>query len=473
MLYETKVLSYEQIEELHYQTLELLNTKGIAIHHVPTKKLLLENGAISSEGDIIKIPKNLIEDGVKLAPRVFEVKARNRNNNIIIGDGKTKLAPTGGPIFVQDHKFGRRKGKLANVVDFYKLTQTSDQIHVSCPGILDPSDIKEEYKHLVLMKELIQNCDKPLLGMTMGTQVSKDCIELARSVVEPEEKDSFIFGGVNSLSPMAWDERMLEAIWVYSKSNQPVFVTCCSMAGFTSPMSLWGTMLQNNAEVITGILITQLINPGCPVIYGNTSTITDMKTMNLCIGAPEYALFTTVFKQLADYYDIPYRGGGGLTDSKEVDIQAGVEATTNLLFTFGNKIDLVLHGVGVMESFLTVSYEKWIWDEEISERIRRIVKGIDVVERQEAISLAGAIETGGHYLEHPDTYARLRSEFYSPLVSDRNNYSAWDERGKTSVEAAWDKAQKRIKDFALPTLEGYKQTNLKLYLKDKLPEELM
>ncbi|MBS3971209.1 MAG: trimethylamine methyltransferase family protein [Clostridia bacterium] len=473
MLWEMKVLSKDQVEELHFQTLELLNTRGIAIHHEPTKKLLIENGAAAGKGDIIKIPKELIENRLKLVPKSFEIKARNRNKNITIGKGETILVPTGGPVFVHDHIRGRRKGKLADVIDFYKLSQTSSQIQAVCAGILDPNDIREEYKHLVLMKELVQNCDKPLMGISMGAEVAQDCIGIAKIAVEPEQGDCFIFGVVNTLSPMAWDERMLEAIWVYAKNSQPVVVTCCSMAGFTSPTSLWGTILQNNAEVITGILVAQLINPGCPVVYGNTSTITDMKTMNLCIGAPEYGLLTTAFKQLADFYRVPFRGGGGLTDGKEVDVQTGVESTTNLLFTFGNKVDIVLHGVGVMESFLTVSYEKWIWDEEISGRIRRILQGVDMTQREDAISLAGDVDTGGHYLEHPDTFARFRKEFYTPLVSDRNNWSTWHERNINSVKNAWEKVQQRLKEFEKPELESHVLSLLIKHLRGKLPEKLL
>ena len=473
MFWEMKVLLKDQVEELHFQTLELLNTRGIAIHHEPTKKLLIENGAAAGNGDIIKISKELIEDRLKLAPKSFEIKARNRDKSITIGNGETILAPTGGPVFVHDHIRGRRKGKLVDVIDFYKLAQTSSQIQAVCAGILDPNDIREEYKHLVLMKELVQNCDKPLMGMSMGAEVTQDCIDIARIAVEPGQGDCFIFGVVNTLSPMAWDERMLEAIWTYAKNNQPVVVTCCSMAGFTSPTSLWGTILQNNAEIITGILVTQLINPGCPVVYGNTSTITDMKTMNLCIGAPEYGLLTTAFKQLADFYGVPFRGGGGLTDGKEVDMQTGVESTTNLLFTFGNNVDVVLHGVGVMEFFLTVSYEKWIWDEEISGRIRRILQGVDMVQRNDAISLAGDVAAGGHYLEHPDTFARFRKEFYAPLVSDRNNWSTWHERNKNSVENAWERVQQRLKEFEKPGLEVGVLNTLFKHLRAKLPEELL
>lgn len=146
----------------------------------------------------------------------------------------------------------------------------------------------------------------------------------------------------------------------YAANNQPLVLACCSMAGFTSPTTLSATVIQNNAEILAGIVLSQLVRPGAPVVYGNTSTITDMSSMNLCIGAPEYQLISTAASQLEKYYKIPYRSGGGLTDAKDPDIQAGIEATTNLLLSIANGVNFILHAVGIMESFMSVSYEKWI-----------------------------------------------------------------------------------------------------------------
>jgi trimethylamine--corrinoid protein Co-methyltransferase len=473
MLFNVKMLTDEQIENIHSQSMEVLGKRGISIYHEPTRKLLIDHGAVPGEGDIIKIPKQLFEERIKLAPKTFEIKARDPKKSITIGNGQTYLAPTGGPVFVHDHINSRRKGKLSNVIDFFRLAHTSDQVEAVCAGLLDPSDIKEEYKHLVLMKELLHNTDKVVMGLSTGGEVAKHSIEMAKIVLDPDNKEHFIFGIINTLSPLAYDQRMLEALWVYSEHNQPLVVTCCSMAGFTSPVSLWATIVQNNVEVITGLLIAQLINPGCPVIYGNTSTITDMRTMNLCIGAPEFSIFTSAFKQLADYYGVPYRGGGSLTDGKVVDVQTGIEATINLYTTLGSKVDIVLHGLGVMESFLTVSYEKWIWDEEIIGRIRRMLEGVKPMEADESISVASDVKAGGHYLEHPNTYANFRTEFFNPTISDRNNWSTWEENNKSAIENAYEKAQQRLKDFKEPQLSENSIKNLEIYLKDKLPKEFV
>lgn len=473
MFLNTRALTKDQIETIHEQTMEVLATKGIALYHEPTKKLLIDNGAVPGDGEIIKIPRKLFEERIKLAPKNFEMKARNPKNNFVIGNSRTYLAPTGGPVFVHDHINGRRKGKLCNVVDFYRLAQTSEQIESVCANLVDPSDIKEEYKHLILMKEILKNTDKVIIGLAMGKKVSEDSIEMARIAVEPDENEHFIIGIINTLSPLAYDDRMLEALWAYAQNNQPVVVTCCSMAGFTSPVTLWGTIVQNNAEVITGLLIAQLIKPGCPVVYGNTSTITDMKTMNLCIGAPEFGLLTSAFKQLADYYGVPFRGGGCLTDAKVVDVQAGIEASINLMTTFSSEVDLVLHGIGVMESFLTVSYEKWIWDEEISGRIRRLLAGVREIENQEAINVATDVKVGGNYLEHPSTFANFRQEFFNPMVSDRNNWSTWEEKNINSVGIAYEKAHQRLKDFQMPEMSDDSLKRLQIFLQDKLPKELI
>jgi len=275
--------------------------------------------------------------------------------------------------------------------------------------------------------------------------------------------EHYIIGIVNSLSPMAWDERMLEGIWAYAGKRQPLVITCCSMAGFTSPTTLATTLVQNNAEILAGIILAQLINPGTPVVYGNTSTVTDMQTMNLCIGAPEYALLSTASAQLARFYGLPYRSGGGLTDAKEVDAQAGIEAMTNLLYTMANNVDFVLHSVGIMESFLCINYEKWIMDEEILGRILRMLRGVGELP-DGAVDLLSEVDPSGHFLDQPDTLLNFRNVFFRPALSDRSNWDSWVKKKKSFREAVHEIWKSRLMNFTPPELPLATETELKRYI---------
>ncbi len=464
--FKLEALTEQQLQEVHVATLELLAEYGIAIHHVPSRKLLEQHGAVIN-GEIVKIPAELVEMARAKAPASFAVIGRNPERTIRIGaENEPVLGPAAGTVYVMDLERGRRAARLEDLRNFLSLSQSSEYVGVACAGMLEPSDLPPQGKHLVQMQETITFSDKPIIGLAMGKNVSEDSITMAH-IATQGAAEHYILGIVNTLSPMAWDERMLEAIWAYALKQQPLVITCCSMAGFTSPTTLTATLVQNNAEVLAGIVLAQLISPGTPVVYGNTSTITDMLSMNLCIGAPEYALLSTAFAQLARYYGLPFRSGGGLTDAKELDAQAGIEAATNLFFTLANNADFVLHTMGVMESFLSISYEKWIMDEEICGRILRMRKGLGGLPAQ-AVDMIGRVGPSGHFLDQPDTLLNFKGHFFRPSVSDRSNWDGWVAKKKNFQQTAREIWRQRLKNYIQPELPAKVESELKKYIESKL-----
>lgn len=459
-----EALAADELQSIHQATLEVLAKTGIAIHHAESRRLLQKHGG-KLDGVIVKIPAAMVAAAIKTAPKSFHVVGRNQQRGIRIGpDSPPVLGPAAGAVFVQDIKRGRRQGLLADLHNLLALSQSSDCIGVATAGILTPADLPGKGYHLQMMEAAIRICDKPIIGLSIGQQISTDSINMAR-IAAGDLGQHFVIGIVNSLSPLAWDERMLEAIWVYASQGQPLVVACCSMAGFTSPTTLAMTLVQNNAELLAGIVLAQLINPGTPVVYGNTSTITDMLTMNLCIGAPEYALLSTASAQLARYYGLPFRSGGGLTDAKVVDAQAGIESTTNLFFTMANNVDFALHSLGIMESFLSISYEKWLMDEEICARMMRIFRGVGPLPA-DACQVIGAVGAGGQYLDQRDTINNFRQTFYRPLVSDRSNWDNWVKKDQDYPQAAHEQYQKRLREFTPPEMPVDMAADLKKYLAD-------
>jgi trimethylamine--corrinoid protein Co-methyltransferase len=277
------------------------------------------------------------------------------------------------------------------------------------------------------MRQTIEMSDKPLVGLSQDARIAADSIEMARWAAG-DDNPHFVIGVVDALSPMAWDEKMLSALMVYAQKAQPCIVTACSMAGMSSHIRLAETLVQNHAEILAGIVLAQLLHPGTPVVYGNTSVIADMRTMIPAPGSPEFALMTVAAVQLARLLGLPCRAGGGLTDAKEVDAQAGIEAAVNLMVTEMIRPDLLLQGVGLLESFATISYDKWIMDEEIIDRICRITRGIGAP-GGDAVDAIGQTGPGGNYLMHPSTLTGFRTEHFIPHVSDRSSYNRWEQAG--------------------------------------------
>jgi trimethylamine--corrinoid protein Co-methyltransferase len=255
----------------------------------------------------------------------------------------------------------------------------------------------------------------------------------------------------NSLSPLAWDERMLEGIRVFAERNQPINISCCSMSGATAPVQLAGSIVQANAEVLGGLLYAQLVAPGTPVIYGTTSSVMDMGAMGLALGAPEYTLISAGCAQMAARYKLPYRGGGGLTDAKILDGQAMSESAWNLVYSLSEGVHFMLQSVGVLESFMSASFDKWVADEEVILRHQRLARGLGPWPEDLMETLSQGLAAGG-YLKLKSTLKKFRTEFYRPRLGDRRSFEIWKSAGRDYRAEAWALVRKRLESYAPPPL---------------------
>jgi trimethylamine--corrinoid protein Co-methyltransferase len=194
------------------------------------------------------------------------------------------------------------------------------------------------------------------------------------------------------------------------------------MAGSTGPVTLAGVLAQQNAEILAGIVLAQLILPGTPVLYGSTSSNIDMRTGALSIGSPELSLCIGAHAQLSRFYGLPSRGGGALTDSRATDARSGFESMFSLLTTINSGIDFVLHAAGILSSYMAFSYEKFILDDEMIGMLRRYMQGIEVSPDTLAYDVIAKVGHGGHFLGEDHTLDRCRTAFWEPEVAVRSGF---------------------------------------------------
>jgi trimethylamine--corrinoid protein Co-methyltransferase len=266
-------------------------------------------------------------------------------------------------------------------------------------------------------------------------------------------------GIVNSLSPLGWDGKMLGSMGVFARERQPLVVAACAMSGATSHISLAGTLVSTNAEVLAGIVYMQLLAPGTPVIYGNTSGIADMETLSLSVGAPECTLLAAGAAALARYYHLPCRTGGGLCDGAFLDMQAGAESMLNLLNTVLCDADFILQALGVTESFLSISYEKWLFDEELLDKAWRFRRGIEAPVETLVDEITEAMEAEDGFLGHESTVNRFRGEFLFPLLSGRGGADQ-----KDIIAAASELRARRLLDYVQPSLPADAEAALRRFI---------
>lgn len=435
---------------IHEQALTLLERHGIRMLNPRARDRFADHGA-TVEKEQVFIPTAVVQSALSSLKSTFSVECRNPERQITVGSPYPPVyGPAAGMVYVTDAEYGRRSARMEDHRHLLKLTQTSAHVRFAVAGMIYPTDI-DPYKGLYhQMRQTIEMTDKPLMGLSQDARIAADTIEMARIAVGAGP-DHFVIGVVDALSPMAWDDRMLGALMVYAEANQPCMIASCSMAGMSSHIRLGETLVQNHAEVLAGIVLSQLIRPGAPVIYGNTSVVADMRTMIPAPGAPEFALLTNATVQLARLVGVPCRAGGGLTDAKTVDAQAGIESAMNLLVTQMSGADLVLQGVGLLESFSTISYEKWVMDEEVLDRIQRIERGMRAPDG-ETVDVIGQTGAGGNYLMHPSTLTGFRIEHFLPTLSDRSSFGNWQKKGisfEARSTAAW---KQRLAAYELPEL---------------------
>lgn len=279
---------------------------------------------------------------------------------------------------------------------------------------------------------------------------AEETINLARDFYDTDE-GYYTIGVGNVISPLRYAKDDIEAQLAYTKRNLPVVIACCSIPGMTSPITVGGTIIQNNAEVLAGIIMTQLVNPGAPVVYGNTTYVSNMrKAMPVSWGCEE-ALFIQYAKAMADFYHIPCRTGGSLSMGKELDYQDGVQSAMSLMTSLDAKADFIFHAFGEMDGLNVFSFEKYVLDEETM-AARKSAENIDVFSEEEMdLESIEEVGPGGNYLAEEETIMRYRTEIYYPELYNLDNYAEWDRNGRVSVEEkAKECVQKRIEEYVAP-----------------------
>lgn len=462
------IFTEDEIEQIHQATLTILEKHGIEIFHEEGRALLEKHGA-KIDGVKVFFPPALVEEQLKMVPESFTLYARNPENSVEIGGNNTALAPGYGSPFTMDLETGKRRN--SNYEDYVKFTQlsgASDNIDIVGGVLVEPNDIHDDLRHAKMFHAAVKYTDKCLMGSALGTKKARECVDMA----------SIIFGGldyvkehpvlvslINTNSPLQLDQRMLDAMMVYAEFKQPVVIASLSMTGTTAPQTLAAALVQQNAEIISGIVLAQLASPGTPVIYGSASSVIDLKTGGLAIGSPETAKMFGGTAQLARFYNIPSRGGGALTDSLLPDAQSGFESMMNLMAAAQSGFNFILHATGLLENYMTMSFEKFIIDDEICGMVKNFFEGVPVDKDHLGLDTIMHVGSGGNYLSEDHTFQHMR-DMREPIVSSRAGYASSPELVET-VTRAGKVYREVLESFEAPDLDPALEADLLAYI-DKL-----
>ncbi len=466
-----EVLSSQELEQIHAATVEVLETVGVEFQQDEALAVWRANGA-RVEGSRVYLSQALLSRGLDTVPERFLLEARNPARSVWIGGGETVFGPPAGCIYVQDLGTTRRRATREDYARLVRILHQSSHFSTNGGGIVIPDnpDLTELENFTWLALAGHWYSDKPQMGLNFGGEISQVTLDLSEIVFQGRP-GYHVLGTVNPDSPLMYSNTMLKSLFLYARAAQPLIFAPCSMAMATSPATLAGTLVVNNAEVLAGLTLAQLINPGTPVLYGNTSTISDMQTMAIALGAPELALLVSAVNQLARYYKLPSRTGGALTDAKTPDIQAGMESMLSMVATVTGHTSLVMHSAGILDSFLTLSYEKLVMDEEVGGMARRFDRGLLVNQDSLAVAEIQAKGPGSHFLDTDHTLQHFKQEFWRPKVCDRQVYQPERDYTGYSLERAKKVWQGRLADYTLPLMPALVKQELLRYYRNKFDSD--
>lgn len=440
-----ELLSPEGVERLHQASLRILSEFGIDFYDEEIRGILKSHGA-KVRGDTVFFDPGLIDEYVAKAPREFTQIARNAENNLPIGGKSMVFAPVYGPPCVLDLEQKRRDATLNDFINFVKLAYLSPYMHHSGGTVVEPTDEPVPTRHLDMILSHIKYSDKAFMGSVTSAENAADTVAMAEIVFGAEaiRKDPAVISLINVSSPRRFDDRMLGALKVYARARQGLIITPFILAGAMGPSTIAGTVAQQNAEALAGLVLAQMIEPGTPVIYGSFLTNIDLQSGAPVFGSPESQLGLYASAQLARRYGLPFRGGGMFSSSKIPDAQAGYESVMVMLPTVLARVNFVLHAAGWLENGLVSGYEKFVCDCEILGMLHTWAKGLDLSDESLALDAIAEVPPGGHHLGTEHTMRHFRTAFYRAELFDHNSAEQWELDG---AEDTYMRAHKKVKQL--------------------------
>jgi trimethylamine--corrinoid protein Co-methyltransferase len=401
----------------------------------------------------------VVDDAVATAPSQFVVTPRNPMRRLELGTDRIAYGLVAGPPTVSDRIRGRRTGTLEDYVTLVKLAQSFDVIHFVGNQPTSPQELPAPTRHLDTYRANLVYTDRAFHCLAIGRERTLDGIEMmaiSRGLtLEEVVDDPCVLTIISVNSPRRFDEAMSDGLMAMAEYGQPAVITPFTLMGAMTPVTLAAALVQQNAEALAGITLTQLVRPGVPVVYGAFTSNVDMRTGSPAFGTPENARATIAAGQLARLYDVPYRASNA-SASNAVDAQAAYESQMSLWSAVLGGAHLVYHGAGWMEGGLTASLEKLVLDVEMLQMLTVTIGPADTVDEHEirdGVAAIADVPTGGHFFGSPHTLARYETAFYEPLVSNWQNYESWEAAGSPTVEEratrVWQEALERYEQPAL------------------------
>jgi trimethylamine--corrinoid protein Co-methyltransferase len=443
-----ELLTREQVERVHEASLEILAEVGLLVRFAPARDLFRRHGCdVDAETNRVRFPRAVVEKYLPYLPSRFTFYARDPQYDKTIPDDSPVIVTGSSAPDILDPVTGEeRRAVVADIVMIAHLIQELPAYDMFSVSVL-ADDAPPNQFSLARLYPALKYCSKPIRITSKDLDDARDILQLGYLVAGSEEayrEHPFITHHYCPVvSPLTMDHLSTEAVMFFAEQGLPVYPTIVPNAGLTSPMSLAGTLTQGNAEFLAAALLMQMTREGTPLIYATLPTVADMRTGAYASGGIECGMLHMAHAQMAHFYNVPYGGYIGLTNSKINDAQSGYETGLSTMAGLLAGMDMMNMG-GLVEALKTFDFAKAVIDDEIAQMLKRVKRGMEFSEENLAVDVIKKIGPGGSYIVEPHTIKRMKTAGLLTKLSDRDTRSQWMKKGGQDIHA---RAMARVREI--------------------------
>ena len=462
-----RVLSEDQIEQIYYAALEVLERTGGMIYHDEAIKLFKDSYAVVS-GNHVRVPACMVEEALNFYPRKITLRGRNKVRSLHIQKDTVTFGTGSDLPFTYDRETGeRRRTKYKDVNNAAKLVDALPNYDfLMSHGIVSDAPNPQTYDRHQFMAMLDQ-CTKPMVLTSVDGEGLEDLWKMGCLIQGGEEEfrlNPLFVAYIEPISPLKNDRTAVEKLLFAADKKLPAMYTPCPSSGATAPATIAGMLVQSLAETLMAIVLCHLKNPGMPLIMGGVTTLLDMKKSTYSYGAPELSLASAANTDISKWLNLLMFSTGGCTDSKILDEQAAAEQMMNLFYACLSGANLI-HDVGYIDHGTNASLESLVLNEEMMGMVRQFAKGINTDDDHLALDVIEKVGPGGEYVTTDHTFDHWK-EWFLPKLQDRSDYETWKNNGsKTMLDRVKERTQELLDTYEPEPLDEKLEKELKDIIK--------
>jgi len=443
----SQILTDEQIARIHNASMAILAKTGVVVPHEDMLERFEEAGAtVDRNEQRVRIPKELVARSVESAGKQFTLYGRDMERTARFGQGSRNYNSIAGEAsWVDEIGTERRFTTMADAATAARFCDALSHINIT-GAMADPHETPAEYRCVEVCATLLRNTTKPVTFWYHDRSSAKFINEILIALRGDEARAAehpLCYPFLEPISPLRFPFNGIDLLYETSRLNLPVPIGPMAQMGLSAPCSIGGTMAVENAEILAGVCITQMIRPGMPVCYGGICHAFDMRSTQMIFSGPEQAIFGVAMTQMGKHYGLPVYINVGLTDSKRPDAQAGLEAGVTLALGAAAGADIFGH-MGICGVDQATSLDILALQNEIIGYVESTMRGLDLSDEALGLDVIDEVGPGGNFIDTAHTAEHFRQELWLPRLLDREYYRAWLDAGATSAEDRCLAETKRI-----------------------------